>query len=74
MYVYRNIVVRLRKHCYHGNKTKLPLFIAVGLHGAVNNIKNFCVAMEMRKEVPFALSCGHNVIHTAVNNIVIMQI
>jgi hypothetical protein len=68
MYVYRNIAVRLRKHCCHGNKTKLPLFIAVGLHEAVNNIKNFCVAMEMPKGVPFALSSGHNVNHTAVNN------
>jgi hypothetical protein len=46
MHVKRDIAVRLLKHCCHRNKTKLPLFIAVGLHEAVNNIKNFFVAME----------------------------
>ena len=49
--VQRYISALQRNHCWHRNATIRSLFI-VGVDVAVNNIKVFCVAMEMQQRVP----------------------
>jgi hypothetical protein len=44
------------------------LFIVVGVHAAVNNIKVFSVTVEMQQCVPFALLSGYKMFRIALDS------
>jgi hypothetical protein len=47
----------------------LFLHIIVDLHVPMDNIKTFCVVMEMKEQVSFALFLSYTLFRTAVNNV-----
>ena len=60
------IVVRSCNKCCHGRATVCSKFVVTGTDIAVNNMKEFCVVIEMQKWISFAQLISHKIFHTAV--------
>jgi hypothetical protein len=62
-------VARSRNNFCHEKAKIRFLFIVVGLHVTINDIKVFTVAMEVQKLDPFTLLSSYKIFYNAVNNI-----
>jgi hypothetical protein len=65
----RDIIIRSRNHCCHGNTTMYSCFVVVvGVDVVVNNRTASSDSMKIQRLIPFALLSSYKIYCTALNS------